>query len=117
MVERAPERLEDRALAGLLARGALEHDRRLRVVPPLDQRLATLEQRVGTLALAIGLVVVGLVVVGLVEVGIDRTEVRVAPVAVGSGLLSIRVRHASMVARIVPLGDAPEVNPRASPRA
>ena len=44
---RPAERLEDRRLARLGPVGALEHDRRLRVVPPVEQRLPALEQLVG----------------------------------------------------------------------
>jgi hypothetical protein len=46
---RPPERFEDRRLAGLGPVGALEDDRRLRVVPPVQQRLPTLQQFVGRL--------------------------------------------------------------------
>ena len=44
---RPPERLEDRALARLQAVGPLEHDRRLREMAPVEQRVAALEQVVG----------------------------------------------------------------------
>jgi hypothetical protein len=50
VVVRAPERLEDRALARLDPRRALEHDRCLRVMARPDQCLPALEQRVGALA-------------------------------------------------------------------
>ncbi len=46
---RATERLEDRGLAGLRAVGALEDDRRLGVMPSVEQLLAPLEQLVGAL--------------------------------------------------------------------
>ena len=44
---RPPERLEDRALARLEPVCALEDDRGLGVMPPVEQRLAALEQLVG----------------------------------------------------------------------
>ena len=46
-----PQRLEDRALAGLQARGPLQHDRGLGVVAAAHQGRATLEQLVGGLGL------------------------------------------------------------------
>ena len=53
MVVGPPERLQDRALARLRPRRALEDDRGLRVVARLDQRLAALEERVGALVLGV----------------------------------------------------------------
>ncbi len=50
VVERAPERLQDRALARLLACGPLEDDRRGRVMAPLQQVVPALQQLVGRLA-------------------------------------------------------------------
>ena len=53
VVVRPTERLEDRALARLRPRSALEHDCGLGMVAPADQRLAPLEQAVDALALVI----------------------------------------------------------------
>jgi hypothetical protein len=50
VVVRAAQRLEDRALAGFEPGGPLQHDRRLRVVAPLQEVVAALEQLVGGLA-------------------------------------------------------------------
>jgi hypothetical protein len=51
VVVRTTERLKDGALARLLACGPLEDDRRLRVMPALEQCLAPLQQRIGSLML------------------------------------------------------------------